>query len=77
MTDKIFGYEFEDIKRAQQGGSLTRKLTKKPDYRANCRSNKKFLGGEYGWFKDTTGIDRVERINPTALYTYIYRTDKP
>lgn len=28
MNDKIFGYDWEDIKRAQQGGQLARPVTR-------------------------------------------------
>jgi hypothetical protein len=38
-------------------------------------ANKESTGAEYGVFVDTSGKVRVERINPRALYEYIYRTD--
>lgn len=31
MSEKIFGYEWDDIKRAQQGGSLHKRLVPKTD----------------------------------------------
>lgn len=49
----------------------------KVDYRANCRANHKHTGLHYGWFRDTSGNDRVEQVNPRAHYGYLFRTDKP
>lgn len=37
----------------------------------------KQFGVHYGVFFDTSGKARVERINPTAQYLYLFRTDKP
>lgn len=49
---------------------------KKADYwKEQCRANHEYTGNHYGWFRDTSGNDRVEQINPTACYPYFYRTD--
>lgn len=45
------------------------------DRKAQCRANYEATGNHYGWFRDTSGNDRVERINATAQYKYLYRTD--
>ena len=52
-------------------------MKKKPaiDRKAQCRANYEATGNHYGWFRDTSGNDRVERINATAQYKYLYRTD--
>lgn len=59
---------------------MAKKAKKKPFanryWRSQCDANHRSLPQyHYGWFRDSNGKDRVERINPTADYIYLYRTD--
>lgn len=45
----------------------------KQDY-ANALANKEWFGVDYGFFFTTSGACKMERINPTAKYQYIWTT---
>lgn len=47
-----------------------------PTLKATLLRNHQQFGHHYGVFFDTSGWARVERINPTAQYNYIWRTDE-
>lgn len=49
------------------------------ELRKNCEALKNLTAPpafHYGWFFDTTGVARVEQINPRATYRYLFRTDQ-
>lgn len=45
------------------------------DFKLKLREDSKRFNCHYGVFFDTSGKLRSERINPTARYHYIFRTD--
>lgn len=47
-------------------------LTKKD--KEHALANKRLFGRDYGFFFTTSGSCKLERINPTARYQYIWTT---
>jgi hypothetical protein len=43
--------------------------------KANMRANAARFGHPYGVFFDTSGKARIERVNPSSHYGYLWRTD--
>lgn len=46
------------------------------EYKEHLMEEARLKGVHRGIYFDTSGIARVERINPNAEYTYLFRTDK-
>lgn len=44
--------------------------------KANCRANADRFGCPYGIFFSTSGKAIIEPVNPTAQYSYLWRTDQ-
>lgn len=40
-----------------------------------AKANAERTGTPWGVFRDTSGNLRAERVNPSALYSYTFRTD--
>lgn len=46
-------------------------------YKRGLMEDSKKFGCHYGIFFDTSGKVHTEKINPTAQYEYLFRTDRP